>query len=219
MRTCDPKRGQQILDAAAQLFAKHRYHEVRMDDIADSAGVAKGTLYRYYRDKEDLYLALTIYGLHKLFEESQGKISGPGDPDQKLRDFITNIVSYYEQYPYFLELIQRIETSNSTASLNALNAMRTQFYHLITNLIAQINQAGQPVTQRPEWAALALLGMIRGILRFTAQPWPAHLADWIYHQFMHGLSAPPIDLELDEDAIPEVRFMPVTEPAELSATN
>lgn len=207
MRTCDPKRGLQILDAAAQLFAKRRYHEVRMDDIAGHAGVAKGTLYRYYRDKEDLYLALTIHGMHRLYEESQSNIIGPGDSEQKLLDFITHIVRFYEQYPYFLELIQRIESSNSTASLNALNAIRTQFYHLVTNLITQINHAGQPVTRQPELAALALMGMIRGILRFTAQPWPKHLAEWIYHQFMNGLNTPPLNGRLDDVSIPEVRFL------------
>lgn len=215
MRTCDPKRGLHILDAAGQLFAKHRYHEVRMDDIAAQAGVAKGTLYRYYRDKEDLYLALTIHGMHELFEESQGKIVGPGDPNQKLLDFINQIVSFYEQYPYFLELIQRIETSNSTASVNALSAIRAQFYHLVTNLVTQITRDGQPVTRHPELAALALLGMTRGILRFTAQPWPKHLAEWIYHQFMHGLSAPPLVGESDDDIIPEVRFITAAEPEEI----
>jgi AcrR family transcriptional regulator len=197
MRTCDPKRGQQILDAAAQLFAKHRYHEVRMDDIAAHAGVAKGTLYRYYRDKEDLYLALTIHGIHRLYEESHGQIVNPGDPDRKLRDFITRIVRFYEQYPYFLELIQRIETSGSTASVSALQEIRTQWYHLVTDLIMQISDAGQSVTH-PELAALALLGIIRGILRFTPQPWPDHLADWIYRQFMHGLSLPLFEDQGDE---------------------
>ena len=78
MRTCDPKRGQQILDAAAQLFAKHRYHEVRMDDIAEHANVAKGTVYRYFHDKEDLYLALTRHGLNQLFAESQAIINRLG---------------------------------------------------------------------------------------------------------------------------------------------
>jgi AcrR family transcriptional regulator len=189
MRTCDPKRGLQILDAAAQLFAKHHYHEVRMDDIAAHAGVAKGTVYRYYQDKEDLYLALTIHGIQELYEHSRGQIVGPGDPDQKLRDFITRIVRFYEQYPYFLELIQRIETSGSTASVTALQDIRTQWYHLVTDLITQLNNARQSMNADPELAALALLGIIRGILRFTPQPWPSHLADWIYHQFMHGLAA------------------------------
>ena len=191
MRTCDPKRGLQILDAAAQLFAKHHYHEVRMDDIAAHAGVAKGTLYRYYQDKEDLYLALTIHGIQEIYEQSQGQIVGPGDPDQKLRDFITRIVHFYEKHPYFLELIQRIETSGSAASLTALQDIRTQWYHLVTDLITQLNDARRPMNADPELAALALLGIIRGILRFTPQPWPSHLADWIYHQFMHGLAPAP----------------------------
>src|SRR5260370_4920918 len=137
MRTCDPKRGQQILDAAAQLFAKHRYHEVRMHDSAAHAGVAKGTVYRYYRDKEDLYLALTIHGIHRLYEESHGQIVNPGDPDRKLRDFITRIVRFYEQYPYFLELIQRIETSGSIAEVSPLKQIATQWYHRVNHLLQQ----------------------------------------------------------------------------------
>ncbi len=201
MRTCDPKRGQLILDAAAQLFAKQRYHEVRMDDIAAHAGVAKGTLYRYYRDKEDLYLALTVHGIHQLYEQSRGQIANPGDPDQKLRDFVTGIVRFYEQYPYFLELWARMEASGSTASVTAIDEIRAQWYHLVTDLIAQLKDRGEPLVRHPELAALALLGIIRGILRFTPQPWPSHLAEWIYHQFMHGLSAPD-PLRGDERVLP-----------------
>ena len=144
MRTCDPKRGQQILDAAAQLFATHRYHEVRMDDIAEHAGVAKGTVYRYFHDKEDLYLALTRHGLIQLLDESRAIIEGAAEPDEKLRGFITHIVRFYEQYPYFLELIQRIETSNSPESVNTLNEIRTQYYHALTDLMTQLKQTDQP---------------------------------------------------------------------------
>lgn len=187
MRTCDPRRGLQILEAAAQLFARRRYHEVRMDDIADHAGVAKGTLYRYFKDKEALYIGLAIHGLERLFDESRETVACLSDPDAKLRGFITHVVRFYEQYPYFLELIQRIETSNSTESLEALQGMRTQFYHLVSGLIVEISGENHSVDD-PHLAALALLGMIRGILRFTPQPWPSHLADWIYHQFKNGLA-------------------------------
>ena len=186
MRTCDPKRGQQILDAAAQLFANHRYHEVRMEDIAAHAGVAKGTIYRYFNDKEDLYLALTIYGMQRLFEESQDKIAGAADPEAKLSAFITHVVRFYEKYPYFLELIQRVETSGSAASADALQTMRNHFFHLVTDLMLQLNSLDPTASHHPEWSALALMGIIRGLLRFTAQPWPKHMPDWIYDQFMHG---------------------------------
>ena len=129
-----------------------------------------------------------MHGLNRLYEESQCKVAGPGKPAAKLHAFITHLVRFYEEYPYFLELIQRIENSSSAASTTALQNIRTQFYHLVTDLITQFNDEQHEKPLHPEWAALALLGIIRGILRFTPQPWPKHLPDWIFQQFMQGLS-------------------------------
>src|SRR5262245_59330110 len=58
VRTQTPELDQRILDAAARLFAGNHFHAVRMEDISTEADVGKGTLYRYFRDKEELYLAL-----------------------------------------------------------------------------------------------------------------------------------------------------------------
>jgi AcrR family transcriptional regulator len=193
MRTCDPSRGQLILDSAAQLFAKHHYHEVRMDDIAAQAGVAKGTLYRYFADKEDLYLALTVDGMQRLFVESQQRIGGPGQPEERLRSFITGIVRFYENFPYFLELLNRVETSRSAASVCALQSMRKQYLALLTGLVKEIDASGRYSVNDPEMGALALMGISRLLLRTLPQPWPEHMIDWIYNQFLFGLSGPPTD--------------------------
>ena len=53
-----PEQADKMLDAAVQLFGRRRFHEVRIDDIAAEAEVGKGTLYRYFTDKEELYVAL-----------------------------------------------------------------------------------------------------------------------------------------------------------------
>jgi len=108
MRTLDPTREQHILCCAAQLFSRRHYHEVRMEDVAAQAGVAKGTLYRYFEDKDDLYRALTIHGLDRLMEESQAHIAGPGRPEDRLLAYITGVVRFYERQPYFLDLIARV---------------------------------------------------------------------------------------------------------------
>lgn len=52
------KRREQILDAAAELFAEQGFHRTTTRDIANAADIAEGTLYNYFTNKEDLLLAL-----------------------------------------------------------------------------------------------------------------------------------------------------------------
>lgn len=51
-------RREQILDAAAQLFAERGYHQARSRDVAEKAGVSNGTVYNYFKNKEEILLGL-----------------------------------------------------------------------------------------------------------------------------------------------------------------
>ena len=48
-----------ILDAAVALFTAQGFAATRMEDVAKKAGISKGLTYFYYKNKEDLYMALT----------------------------------------------------------------------------------------------------------------------------------------------------------------
>lgn len=52
------ERQQQILQAAMQCFARKSYANTTMDEIAEASGLSKGSLYRYYNSKKDLFLAI-----------------------------------------------------------------------------------------------------------------------------------------------------------------
>ena len=56
-RRTDDKR-QRILDAAVRVFAKKGYHGAKVAEIAKKAGVADGTIYLYFRDREDILVSL-----------------------------------------------------------------------------------------------------------------------------------------------------------------
>ncbi len=51
-------RKEQILEAARRLFAAQGFHTTRMSDIARAVGVSQGTLYHYFRSKDELFMAL-----------------------------------------------------------------------------------------------------------------------------------------------------------------
>ena len=70
-----------ILDAAASVFARRPFHAVLIDEIASDAGIGKGTIYRYFETKDDLYFATTLHVLDglagALAGAARGALGGP----------------------------------------------------------------------------------------------------------------------------------------------
>src|SRR5437763_4259622 len=84
VRTKTPLQADKILAAASRLFATHRFHEARMEDIAAVAEVGKGTLYRYFKDKEELYLALLERAAAGVQERLGRELAGVTSPREQL---------------------------------------------------------------------------------------------------------------------------------------
>jgi AcrR family transcriptional regulator len=82
------ERRQAILKAALTVFAAHGFEAARLDDVAARAGVAKGTLYLYFRDKEALFEALVRNAVSPLLEQMRRMASAPDiSPLQALETF------------------------------------------------------------------------------------------------------------------------------------
>src|SRR5262245_23712339 len=73
-------RKQAILDAALDVFAERGFEAARLDDVAKRAGVAKGTLYLYFRDKEALFEALVRGAVSPIIEAVSQMASAPDVP-------------------------------------------------------------------------------------------------------------------------------------------
>ena len=58
MRKREGNKEQAILDAAVKVFAQHGYHRAKISSVADQAGVATGSVYLYYDNKEDILLTI-----------------------------------------------------------------------------------------------------------------------------------------------------------------
>lgn len=64
-------RPQELLDAALELFVEKGYAATRTDEVAQRAGVSKGTLYLYYPSKEELFKAVVRHNLSSLIAEGE----------------------------------------------------------------------------------------------------------------------------------------------------
>jgi len=58
----------QIMRVVEKLATNRRFHEITLDEIAEAAGVGKGTIYRYFADKDDLFFQVATSGFEELCE-------------------------------------------------------------------------------------------------------------------------------------------------------
>jgi TetR/AcrR family fatty acid metabolism transcriptional regulator len=77
----------EIVDAARTVFARRGFAHGIMDEIAKEAGVAKGTLYLYFRSKTEIYRAVLDHDMRALKESTLGRLDAAKGLRDKIRAF------------------------------------------------------------------------------------------------------------------------------------
>jgi AcrR family transcriptional regulator len=109
----------EILEAARKIFAKKGFRGVTVDQIAEAAGLAKGTLYQYYRSKQEIYLAALRHGVTEMMEQTRQKVDTAEGIRLKLEAFVRTRLNYMEENRDFFG-VYHAEFGNIThpASMN-----------------------------------------------------------------------------------------------------
>jgi AcrR family transcriptional regulator len=189
VRTKTPETADKMLDAAARLFGGGRFHEVRMEDIAAEAGVGKGTLYRYFADKEELYVALLQRASQQYRAMIDAEAARVAPPQAKLRALVAAGFSFFERQPHLSPLIQRAEATHADSPWQPV---REAFLAHIVAILGEGNESGVFTVADPKLASLLLLGGIRGVYLFTRKPRPRDLAERIVDAWLHGVAEPAL---------------------------
>jgi AcrR family transcriptional regulator len=100
-------RHEEILEAAARLFAEHGYSETDTQLLADELRVGKGTLYRYFPSKRALFLAAADRAMRMLHEQIEGCIVGVDDPLDQIAVAIRAYLAFFAEHPEFVELLMQ----------------------------------------------------------------------------------------------------------------
>jgi len=100
------EREESIVSKAEELFCKHGFEKVSMDNLAKECEFTKRTIYRYFTCKEDLFFAVALRGYKRLFDMI--KIESPkGNTGlEKIR------LSYYVYYDYFCKSPEVVQLTN-----------------------------------------------------------------------------------------------------------
>src|SRR5437867_11479760 len=81
----DPDKPQQIIEAAIRVFARTGYYSSRVSDIAREAGIASGTIYLYFKTKDEILVTLFREKMAEFVSGLRKDIAGEPDAPAKLR--------------------------------------------------------------------------------------------------------------------------------------
>jgi AcrR family transcriptional regulator len=99
------RRREEILQQAIRLFAEHGYGGTDTQMLADQLKVGKGTLYRYFPSKEELFLAAADYVMRKLRDYVLSYVEAAADPFDQIERGIRGYLVYFAEHPEFVELL------------------------------------------------------------------------------------------------------------------
>jgi AcrR family transcriptional regulator len=187
MQRPDDKKRRDILKAAERLFAAHPFHEVKLDDVAARCRIGKGTIYIYFKSKEDLYVSMLREGMNALIADLKARLA---DSQRSAIDdlgiVIRASVEFAAARPGMFQLMRTILTRQCE---QALRESRKAMVDLIRKVIERGVKSGEMADSRPALTAEYLLAAVRGGLLFGGPVSPPKMADHMLHVFGMGLNS------------------------------
>jgi AcrR family transcriptional regulator len=99
------RRRGQILDAATSVFAAQGFATADVQEIAKKTGVGKGTIYRYFASKEELFLAAVDHGMRNLKLAVDGAAASAKQPLDRIAEGVLAYLTFFDERPEIVELL------------------------------------------------------------------------------------------------------------------
>jgi len=166
MQRPDDAKRRQILDTAARLFAAKPFHEVKLDDVAAAAKLGKGTIYIYFKSKDDLYVALILDGIEGLLTELKVTAeSVPGKPGawKVIESIVGALLAFGRRHPHLYSLMR----AGVDITDPRLNEKRAEVASLCEQAIRRGVRAGEIADPHPALTAQYLLSFVRVALLYA----------------------------------------------------
>jgi AcrR family transcriptional regulator len=171
----NPETRQQILKAALRALEQKNVAEVRVDDIVQEAGVARGTFYIYFRDKLDVLKALSWELHEELFNESHVALDRRSNAYDRLRQSLRRVIdNWLEHGNVFTSITQLAMTHEDFLAIS-----QEQRYPFIRQIKRDIEASIERGRARPIDAAVAAKAL-------------AAMMDW-FCLLWFGLDEPPYE--------------------------
>lgn len=186
---------QQIIDAAVEVFARTGFHGSRVADVAREAEVADGTIYNYFKSKDDILISIFEEKMGDMIEQAEAVISGLADPLEKLCRLASFHMDNVERHKNVAKVLQ-VELRLSNTFMKEYKPVRLrQYMDIIGRVIEEGIASGvirsdvsSVIVRRAFFGALDEIAM-QWILTPGARYGLGESAEQIARLFVRGIQA------------------------------
>lgn len=172
-RDISAERKNQILDAAMVVFARSGFHEARMDDIVQEAGLSKGTLYWYFKSKEEIITAISQRLFATDIQSVEDLLKAEGTVSERLQWLIRERVQGLQEMSSVVAILFEFYAAalHQDGVRQFIKAYFQNFHELLVALIQQGIERGEFRPVDVLAAATALDAVFEGlIVRWLIDP-------------------------------------------------
>ena len=185
---------EQIMQATEKLFAGRRLHEITLDNIVREARVGKGTIYTYFRDKDDLFFHVAAHGFDELCELLSRRVADDAPFAEQLLQACGAIAAFFRRRRQLFRMIQAEDARMSLCS-GSLQQRWFEKRRCMVLSLAEILHRGQRdkllrTDLSPEQLADLLLGLLRARGRNIEGKGGSVSDPQLVDMFLNGAAAP-----------------------------
>jgi TetR/AcrR family fatty acid metabolism transcriptional regulator len=162
------ERRQSIIQAAIEVFGKGSFHNSSISEIAQRANVAEGTIYQYFKNKDDLFFSIPVEKTKEFCEELDLHLQGITGAFNKIRKFMWYYLHFFKMNPEY----GRILMLEMRVSKSFVKTKTYKFLKKSTSRILEAIREGQDdSTIRKDVNIYILRQLILGILEHLVTRW------------------------------------------------
>ena len=194
-----------IVDAAEKLFFSKGFANTTMDEVAEIVELSKGTLYLYFKSKEELYGAIIQRAMDILKEMFKEAASTDGNGLTRIDAVGMTFYDFYKKYPFHFQALFHRELNNAILSkdnpqFEELMMQGEEMFQLAVDIIRDgVTDGSIRPGVDPYKTALALDGIFTGLLRVVSleedhlmkyhNVSPEELIDYFFDLLGHALTS------------------------------
>jgi TetR/AcrR family fatty acid metabolism transcriptional regulator len=133
---------QRILEAAVGVFADRGFHQATISQIAKAAGVADGTIYLYFKNKDDILVQFFDFKAKQVFAGFREAVNGAADAAGKLRNLVHRHLSEFQRDREMAVVYQALTHQNNHLAQENMREISKMYMDIVGEIVERGQEEG-----------------------------------------------------------------------------